>query len=75
MATGTCVLVKTTTPRRSMDHRDAALVAPELDGGAARRCERTLLVFDRELMSGTWLGYLNQLLAGAGWTSHFRVCR
>jgi hypothetical protein len=31
------VLAKMLTPRRFLDHRYAALVAPELYGGAARR--------------------------------------
>ena len=26
-------------------------------------------VFDRQLMAGSRIGYLHQLLAGAGWTS------
>lgn len=68
------VLVKMMTPRRFMDHRYAALVAPELYGGSARRDPMLIKhVFDRQLMSGTWLGYLNQLLAGAGWTSIFAL--
>jgi poly(3-hydroxyalkanoate) depolymerase len=68
------VLMKMMTPRRFMDHRYAALVAPELYGGAARRDPALIKhVFDRQLMSGTWLGYLNQLLAGAGWTSIFAL--
>ena len=68
------VLVKMMTPRRFRDHRYAALVAPELYGGAARRDPMLIKhVFDRQLMSGTWLGYLNQLLAGAGWTSLFAL--
>lgn len=68
------VLVKMLTPRRFMDHRYAALVAPELYGGAARRDPMLIKhVFDRQLMSGTWLGYANQLLAGAGWTSLFAL--
>ena len=68
------VLVKMMTPRRFMDHRYAALVAPELYGGSARRDPMLVKhVFDRQLMSGTWLGYMNQLLAGAGWTSLFAL--
>jgi len=68
------VLVKMMTPRRFMDHRYAALVAPELYGGSARRDPMLIKhVFDRQLMSGTWLGYMNQLLAGAGWTSLFAL--
>lgn len=68
------VLSKMLTPRRFMDHRYAALVAPELYGGAARRNPMLIKnVFDRQLMSGTWLGYLYQLWAGAGWTSLFAL--
>lgn len=68
------VLLKMMTPRRFVDHRYAALVAPELYGGAARRNPMLIKnVFDRQLMSGTWLGYWHQLWAGAGWTSLFAL--
>jgi hypothetical protein len=51
------VLAKMMTPRRFMDHRYAALVAPELYGGAARRNPILIKhVFDRQLMTGSWLG-------------------
>jgi poly(3-hydroxyalkanoate) depolymerase len=68
------VLAKMMTPRRFMDHRYAALAAPELYGGAARRNPMMIKhVFDRQLMAGSWLGYLHQLMAGAGWTSIFAL--
>ena len=64
------VLTKMLTPRRFLDHRYAALVAPELYGGAARRDPMVIKrLFDRQLMAGSRVGYLHQLLAGAGWTS------
>jgi pimeloyl-ACP methyl ester carboxylesterase len=30
-------------------------------------------LFDRQLMAGSWVGYLHQLLAGAVWTSLFAL--
>ena len=64
------VLAKMLTPRRFLDHRYAARIAPEIYGGTARR-EPLMIkqVFDRQLMAGSRIGYMHQLLAGAGWTS------
>ena len=68
------VLTKMLTPRRFLDHRYAALVAPELYGGAARRDPMVIKrLFDRQLMAGSRVGYMHQLLAGAGWTSVFML--
>lgn len=68
------VLAKMLTPRRFLDHEYAASIACELYGGAART--DPLLVkrlFDRQLMAGSRVGYLHQLLAGAVWTSIFAL--
>ena len=60
------VLAKMLTPRRFLDHRYAALVAPELYGGAARHDPIMIKrLFDRQLMAGSRVGYLHQLMAGA----------
>ncbi len=68
------VLAKMLTPRRFLDHRYAALIAPEIYGGSARFQPATIQhVFDRQLMAGSHVGYLHQLLAGAGWTSLFML--
>jgi poly(3-hydroxyalkanoate) depolymerase len=68
------VLAKMLTPRRFLDHRYAALIAPEIYGGSART-EPSMIkrVFDRQLMAGSHVGYMHQLLAGAGWTSLFML--
>ncbi|MEV0466950.1 poly(3-hydroxyalkanoate) depolymerase [Nocardia tengchongensis] len=68
------VLLKMLTPQRFLDHRYAARIAGELYGGSARRdpgiVER---LFDRQLMAGSRVGYLHQLLAGSAWTSLFAL--
>ncbi|RDI61291.1 alpha/beta fold hydrolase [Nocardia pseudobrasiliensis] len=63
-------LLKMLTPRRFLDHEYAARIAGELYGGSAR--DNPILVqllLDRQLMAGSRIGYLHQLLAGAVWTS------
>ena len=56
------VLGKTLTPRRFIDHRYAAGIAPEIYGGTARSDPMMIKqVFD------------GQLMAGAGWTSIFML--
>jgi poly(3-hydroxyalkanoate) depolymerase len=68
------VLAKMLTPRRFLDHRYAARMAPELYGGSARRDPHMIKrLFDRQLMAGSRIGYLHQLMAGAGWTSIFAL--
>lgn len=68
------VLVKMLTPRRFLDHEYAAGVAADLYGGTART-DPTLVKrpFDRQLMAGSRVGYLHQLLAGSVWTSIFAL--
>jgi hypothetical protein len=48
------------------------LAAPELWGGKAGENPSMMKhVFDRQLMVGSWPGYLHQLMSGAGWTAIF----
>jgi pimeloyl-ACP methyl ester carboxylesterase len=66
------VLAKMLTPRRFLDHRYAAKIAPEIYGGTARNDPMMIKrVFDRQLMAGSRVGYAHQLMAGIGWTSVF----
>jgi poly(3-hydroxyalkanoate) depolymerase len=68
------VLMKMLTPRRFVDKDYAAAIVGELYGGTART--NPLLVkrlFDRQLMAGSRIGYLHQLLAGSVWTSVFAL--
>lgn len=68
------VLAKMLTPRRFLDHRYAATMAPQLYGGTARHDSHMIKrLFDRQLMAGSRVGYLHQLMAGAGWTSIFAL--
>jgi poly(3-hydroxyalkanoate) depolymerase len=68
------VLAKMLTARRFLDHRYAAKIAPEIYGGTARSDPMIIKrVFDRQLMAGSRVGYMHQLLAGAGWTSAFML--
>ena len=68
------VLAKMLTARRFLDHRYAATIAPEIYGGTARSDPMMIKrVFDRQLMAGSRVGYMHQLLAGAGWTSVFML--
>ncbi|MBV8347739.1 MAG: alpha/beta fold hydrolase [Mycolicibacterium sp.] len=68
------VLAKLLTPRRFLDHRYAASIAPDIYGGTPRT-DPTMIrrVFGRQLMAGSRVGYLHQLMAGAGWTSIFML--
>jgi poly(3-hydroxyalkanoate) depolymerase len=68
------VLVKMITPRRFLDHEYAAAIAGEIYGGTARTDPWVVKrLFDRQLMAGSRVGYLHQLLAGALWTSLFAL--
>jgi len=68
------VLAKMLTARRFLDHRYAAEIAPEIYGGTTRSDPMMIKrVFDRQLMAGSRVGYIHQLLAGAGWTSVFML--
>ncbi|MFQ6397994.1 alpha/beta fold hydrolase [Nocardia sp. KC 131] len=68
------VLLKMLTPRRFLDHHYAARIAAELYGGSARtHSEVVELLLDRQLMAGSRIGYLHQLLAGSVWTSLFAL--
>jgi poly(3-hydroxyalkanoate) depolymerase len=64
------VLRKMITPRRYRDAGYAASIAAELYGGRMREHPELVhqLLHDNERL-GSPLGYLYQLLAGAGWTS------
>ena len=68
------VLAKMLTPRRFLDHDYAASIAGDLYGGTVRT-DASLIkqLFDRQLMAGSRVGYLHQLLAGAVWTSLFAL--
>ncbi|MEE6167684.1 MULTISPECIES: alpha/beta fold hydrolase [unclassified Mycolicibacterium] len=64
------VLAKMATPRRFVDHEYAASIAGDLYGGTARTDPSTVShLFDNQLMAGSRVGYLHQLLAGAVWNS------
>jgi poly(3-hydroxyalkanoate) depolymerase len=68
------VLAKMLTPRRFLDHEYAASIAPELYGGTVRTDPSLVKrLFDRQLMAGSRIGYLHQLLAGSVWTSIFAL--
>jgi poly(3-hydroxyalkanoate) depolymerase len=68
------VLLKMLTPRRFLDHHYAAGIAGELYGGTVRSDPSVVeKLFDRQLMAGSRLGYLHQLLAGMVWTSIFAL--
>ncbi|MFI5776774.1 alpha/beta fold hydrolase [Nocardia sp. NPDC051570] len=63
-------LLKMLTPRRFLDHHYAAAIAGELYGGTVRTDPAVVeRLFDRQLMAGSRIGYLHQLLAGSVWTS------
>jgi poly(3-hydroxyalkanoate) depolymerase len=68
------VLAKMLTPRRFLDHHYAATIAGDLYGGTVRS-DPSLIekLFDRQLMAGSRVGYLHQLLAGMVWTSIFAL--
>jgi poly(3-hydroxyalkanoate) depolymerase len=68
------VLAKMVTPRRFLDHDYAASIAGDIYGGTVRDDPSTVTrLFDRQLMAGSRVGYLHQLLAGAVWTSLFAL--
>lgn len=68
------VLLKMLTPRRFLEHAYAATIAADLYGGAVRTDPALVKrLFDRQLMAGSRVGYLHQLLAGAVWTSIFEL--
>lgn len=68
------VLAKMVTPRRFLDHHYAAAIAAELYGGSVRDDPSVVeKLFDRQLMGGSRVGYLHQLLAGMVWTSLFAL--
>ena len=68
------VLSKLLTPRRFLDHEYAASIAGDLYGGTVRTDPSAVKrLFDRQLMAGSRVGYLHQLLAGSVWTSIFAL--
>jgi poly(3-hydroxyalkanoate) depolymerase len=68
------VLARMLTPRRFLDHDYAAVIAGAIYGGKARTDPGSVKrLFDRQLMAGSRVGYLHQLLAGAVWTSIFAL--
>src|SRR6201987_2085507 len=71
---GPKVRAKMLTPRRFLDHDYAAVIAGALYGGTVRTDPFLVKqLFDRQLMAGSRVGYLHQLLAGAVWTSLFAL--
>jgi poly(3-hydroxyalkanoate) depolymerase len=68
------VLAKMLTPRRFLDHEYAASIAGDLYGGTVRNDASVVKqLFDRQLMAGSRVGYLHQVLAGTVWTSLFAL--
>jgi poly(3-hydroxyalkanoate) depolymerase len=68
------VLAKMLTSRRFADHGFAAAIAGDLYGGGVRTDPSIVKqLFDRQLMAGSRVGYLHQLLAGSVWTSIFAL--
>jgi poly(3-hydroxyalkanoate) depolymerase len=68
------VLAKMVTPQRFLDHEYAASIVGDLYGGTARTDPLTVKrLFDQQLMAGSRVGYLHQLLAGSVWTSIFAL--
>jgi poly(3-hydroxyalkanoate) depolymerase len=71
---GPTILAKMATPRRFLDHDYAASIAGDIYGGTVRDDPSMVKqLFDRQLMAGSRVGYLHQLLAGAVWTSLFAL--
>jgi poly(3-hydroxyalkanoate) depolymerase len=71
---GPAILAKMVTPRRFLDHDYAASIAGDIYGGTVRDDPSMIKqLFDRQLMAGSRVGYLHQLLAGAVWTSLFAL--
>jgi poly(3-hydroxyalkanoate) depolymerase len=68
------VLAKMVTPRRFLEPDYAGSIAGEIYGGTVRDDPSMIKqLFDRQLMAGSRVGYLHQLLAGAVWTSLFAL--
>jgi poly(3-hydroxyalkanoate) depolymerase len=64
------VLLKMLTPRRFSDHEYAATIASQLYGGSVRNNPKYVKrLFDQQLMAGSRVGYVHQLMAGSVWTS------
>ncbi|PQP24523.1 alpha/beta fold hydrolase [Rhodococcus opacus] len=64
------VLAKMLTPKRFTDTGYAAAIAGDLYGGTARDGgEGVARIFRKQTHTGSRIGYLHQLLAGAVWTS------
>jgi poly(3-hydroxyalkanoate) depolymerase len=71
---GPAILMRMLTPRRFLDHDYAASIAGDIYGGTVREDPSMIKqLFDRQLMAGSRVGYLHQLLAGAVWTSLFAL--
>jgi poly(3-hydroxyalkanoate) depolymerase len=68
------VLAKMVTPHRFLEPDYAASIAGGIYGGTVRDDPSMIKqLFDRQLMAGSRVGYLHQLLAGAVWTSLFAL--
>ena len=68
------VLAKMLTPHRFLDHEYAASIAGNLYGGTVGTDPLIVKrLFDRQLMAGSGIGYIHQLLAGSMWTSIFAL--
>ncbi len=64
------VLAKMATTRRFNDPYYAAAIIGDIYGGTARtHPDRVLRVMGDDMRPASRIGYLHQLLAGAGWTS------
>jgi poly(3-hydroxyalkanoate) depolymerase len=64
------VLIRMVTPRRYLDRQFLRQAAPHLYGGSARsEPDRVSALMHAESRVGPPLGYVYQLMAGAGWTS------
>jgi poly(3-hydroxyalkanoate) depolymerase len=71
---GLGVLAKMVTPRRFLEPDYAASIAGDIYGGTVRNDPSVIKqLFDRQLMAGSRVGYVHQLLAGAVWTSLFAL--
>jgi poly(3-hydroxyalkanoate) depolymerase len=67
---GLRVLTKMLTTRRFNDRNFAASIIGDIYGGTARtHPERVLRLLGDDMRPASRIGYLHQLLAGAGWTS------
>jgi poly(3-hydroxyalkanoate) depolymerase len=68
------MLAKMLTPRRLIDGEYAAAICADLYGGSARTDPELVNgLLDRQLMAGSRVGYVHQLIAGAFWTSIFAL--